>query len=124
MKTRKNFLGHAPSNNNSIPLDLLKEELRKSKIEFEVDVELNLTRTVKFTASILILKSIVVEVDWYAYHSDVETWKADMFTNNMLMVAGYKVLRYPAGRVVSNPRSPISDIRSLMEQVDYMQILK
>jgi ATP-dependent helicase YprA (DUF1998 family) len=61
-------------------------------------------------------KRIAIYVDGYEPHSDRQRWEKDMEQMNKLVQLGWKPLRFPAKKVVSNAEDCVRDIENLLRE--------
>ncbi|HVX43891.1 MAG TPA: DUF559 domain-containing protein [Mycobacteriales bacterium] len=53
---------------------------------------------------------LAVEVDGMAWHLDAAAWQRDLRRQNILLAAGYRVLRFPVARVRDEPDAVLAEI--------------
>jgi very-short-patch-repair endonuclease len=57
---------------------------------------------------------LAIEVDGWAYHSDVERFRADRSKGNALVRAGWKLLRFTWHDLINRPRYVVAEIRAAL----------
>jgi very-short-patch-repair endonuclease len=55
---------------------------------------------------------VAIEVDGWAYHSDVERFRADRSKGNALVRAGWRLLRFTWHDLVNRPQYVVAEIRA------------
>jgi very-short-patch-repair endonuclease len=57
---------------------------------------------------------LAIEVDGWAYHSDVDRFRADRHKGNALVRAGWRLLRFTWHDLVQRPRYVVAEIRAAL----------
>lgn len=57
---------------------------------------------------------LVVEIDGAAWHLDALSWRRDLWRQNLLQNAGYRVLRFPVQRLRDDPAGVVAEIRTAL----------
>jgi very-short-patch-repair endonuclease len=60
------------------------------------------------------MRRVLVEIDGYAYHSDVRSFLRDRRRQNELVMAGWRVLRFAASDVLTRPEMVIAEVRAAL----------
>jgi very-short-patch-repair endonuclease len=60
---------------------------------------------------------LAIEVDGWAYHSDVDRFRADRGKGNALVRAGWRLLRFTWHDVVNRPEYVVAEIRAALPAV-------
>jgi very-short-patch-repair endonuclease len=57
---------------------------------------------------------LIVEIDGAAWHLDAAAWRRDLRRQNLLLNAGYRVLRFPAHRLREDPAGVIAEVTAAL----------
>lgn len=57
---------------------------------------------------------LIVEIDGAAWHLDAKSWRHDLWRQNLLINAGYRVLRFPVLRLKEDAPAVIAEIRTAL----------
>lgn len=59
---------------------------------------------------------LIVEIDGAAWHLDALAWRRDLWRQNLLLNAGYRVLRFPVQRLRDDPAGVLAEIRTALRR--------
>ncbi|HEY6423682.1 MAG TPA: DUF559 domain-containing protein [Pseudonocardiaceae bacterium] len=62
-----------------------------------------------------VARRLAVEVDGWAWHSDVDRFAQDRRRQNALVIAGWTVLRFTWHDLVSRPQTVVAQIRAALQ---------